>query len=147
MADPPSMEELEAAICKMRGGKAGGSSGILQEMVRVASCEEELLDALLELMEEVWKESCVPRDWLNALLVPIPKKGNLSNCNNWRGIALLDVVGNVVSRVLQEWQQELTEDELPELQCGFKKERSCTYMTSLCGSLWRSPESTERSFS
>ena len=33
------------------------------------------------------------------MLVPVPKKGDLSSCDNWRGIALLDVVGKVVSRI------------------------------------------------
>ena len=32
----------------------------------------------------------------------IPKKGNLSNCDNWRGIALLNVVGNAAASILQE---------------------------------------------
>ena len=49
-------------------------------------------------------------------LVPIPKKGGLGSCDNWRGICLLDVV---VVRVLQESLQKLAEDELPESQCGF----------------------------
>ncbi len=36
---------------------------------------------------------CVcPADWSDAVLVPIPKKGDLTQCDNWRGIALLDVV-------------------------------------------------------
>ena len=101
MADTPSWEELETAVCKMWIGKAGGSSGILLEILRVASCEKEFLDALLELVEEVWKENCVPRDWSNALLVPLTKKGDLNNCDNWRGITLLDVIGKVVARILQ----------------------------------------------
>ena len=42
----------------------------------------------------------MPREWANAILVPIPKKGNLSNCDNWRSIALLDVVGKVVASIL-----------------------------------------------
>ena len=29
----------------------------------------------------------------DALIVPVPKKGNLQSCDNWRGISLLDVVG------------------------------------------------------
>ena len=49
-------------------------------------------------------------------------------CDNWRGIALLDVVGKVVARVLQERLQKLAEDELPESQCGFREGRSCTDM-------------------
>ena len=48
---------------------------------------------LLELVHKVWRESCVPKDWSDAVLVLIPKKGDLSYCDNWRGIPLLVVVG------------------------------------------------------
>ncbi len=41
---------------------------------------------------------------------------------------LLDVVGKVVARVLQDRLQKLAEDELPESQCGFRKNRSCADM-------------------
>ena len=34
-------------------------------------------------------------DWKDAEIVPIPKKGDLKHCDNWRGISLLDVVGKV----------------------------------------------------
>ena len=60
----------------------------------------------------VWDEKQVPREWANAILVPIPKKGNLSNCDNWRGIALLNVVGNAVASILQERLQQLAEEDL-----------------------------------
>ena len=59
---------------------------------------------------------------------PVPKKGNLRNCDNWRGIALLDVVGKVVARILQERLQQVAEEELPESQCGFCKGRGCADM-------------------
>ena len=29
----------------------------------------------------------VPRDWLNAVIVSISLKGNLSLCDNWQGIS------------------------------------------------------------
>jgi len=31
------------------------------------------------------------KDWRDALIVPVPKKGDLLSCDNWRGISLLDV--------------------------------------------------------
>ena len=63
----------------------------------------------------------MPKDWSDAILVPIPKKGDLSKYDNWRSIALLDVVGKVVARIIQERLQDLAEEELPESQCGFRK--------------------------
>ena len=38
----------------------------------------------------------------------------------------MDVVGEVVARVLQERPQKIAVDELPESQCGFRKGRGCT---------------------
>jgi len=47
---------------------------------------------------------------LKIVVVPIPKKGDLTICDNWRGICLLEVVGKVVARVIQERLQKLAED-------------------------------------
>ena len=41
------------------------------------------------------------QEWRDALLMPIPKKGDLTQCDNWRGISLLDVVGKVFTKVIQ----------------------------------------------
>ena len=68
----------------------------------------------------------MPQAWRDAELVPIPKKGDLSLCDNWRGIALLDVIGKVVGRLIQSRLQAFAELKLPDSQCGFRKGRSCT---------------------
>ena len=126
--DPPSEEELIEAVIKLKNGKAGGESRILPEMVKVACCEEEFVQMLLDLVKDVWQEGKVPEDWRDAMLVPIPKRGDLCQCDNWRGIALLDIVGKLVARVLQERLQRIAEEELPESQCSFRKGRVCTDM-------------------
>ena len=42
-----------------------------------------LHDKLLALMEAVWREGEVFRDWRDAVIIPVPKKGNLQSCDNW----------------------------------------------------------------
>ena len=69
---------------------------------------------LLELVGCVWREWRAPYDWCDAMLVLIPEKGDLNKCDNWSGIALLDVVGEVMVRVLQERLQKVGEDELSQ---------------------------------
>ena len=59
---------------------------------------------------------------------PVPKKSNLHCCDNWRGIALLDVVGKLVGRVIQNRLQQLAECVLPESQCGFWRGQGCIDM-------------------
>ena len=128
LAEVPSLEELVEAVGKLKNGKASGSSGILPEMVKVACQDPDFLDRLLCLVHTAWREKCVPKDWTDAVLVPIPKKGDLSSCDNWRGISLLDVVGKAIARILQDRLQHLAEEELPESQCGFRKGRGCSDM-------------------
>lgn len=116
MAELPSMEKLVMAIGTRKDGNAGGSSGILPEMVKVAFQRPEIVYRLLTMVHTAWREKSVSKDWTDAVLVPIPKKGDLSNCDNWRGISLLDVVGKAIARILQDRLQHLVEEELPESQ-------------------------------
>ena len=127
--------------------KAPGKSGILPERIKAACCNSDFLGLLLDLMHTAWRESKVPRDWVNAVVVPIPKKGDLHNCDNWRGIALLDVVGKVMAWILQTKLQDLAEEVLPETQCGFRKGRSCSDMIfTVCQIIEKSWEHRTKSF-
>ena len=40
-----------------------------------------------------------------------------------RGISLLDVVGKMFAKIIQERLQHIAENILPESQCGFQKGR------------------------
>ena len=128
LAHPPTVDELCAALKSLKCGKAAGASNIHPEMLKAACRNPEFRELVLNLLHEVWKEQQVPKEWADATLVPNPKKGNLTSCDNWRGIALLDVVGKVAARIIQLRLQEVAEKELPESQCGFRKGRGCSDM-------------------
>ena len=123
---PPSMEEVWGALGKLKMGKAGGKTGILPELLRAGGIE--LFERMHKVMVRVWEEGEAVSDWKDSEIVPIPKKGNLQLCDNWRGISLLDVVGKVFARVLQERLLAITERVLPKSQCGFRKGRGCVDM-------------------
>ena len=124
LASLPTSEELSQAVARLSNNKAAGETGILPEMVRYGG--DAFSDALLTLVHKVWSVGVVPQAWRDAELVPIPKRGDLTCCDNWRGIALLDVIGKVVGRVIQSRLQMVAEEELADSQCGFRKGRSCT---------------------
>ena len=123
---PPSDDEIQEALGKMKSGKAGGKNGILPDMLKC--CGARLLEQSVELFESVWHEGVVPQEWKDALIVPIPKKGDLSLCDNWRGISLLDVGGKLFAKVIQLRLQRVAERVLPDTQCGFRSGRGCTDM-------------------
>ena len=110
---------------KVCTGAFGGGSDILPEMVEV--CCDELLVYLMQLFSSVWESKVVLLDWRDALLVPVPKKGDLSMCDNWRGISLLDVVGRVFAKVIQLHLQAVIEEVVVDSQCGFWCKWLCGY--------------------
>ena len=118
---PPHLSEVNRAMWKLKSGKAARSSGILPEMVKARTGYDDFLGMMCDLVSTVWKERRVPREWVDAILIPIPKKCDLRSCDNWRGISLLEVVGKVVARVIQPRLQRLAERELLDSQYGFKK--------------------------
>ena len=66
----------------------------------------------------------MPQDMRDANIITLYKnKGDRSDCNNYRGISLLSIVGKVIARVLARLQK-LAERVYPESQCGFRAERS-----------------------
>lgn len=123
---PPTMDELVDAVVKMRSGKAGGQNGILPELLLYGG--HTLWGRLLRVMQDMWLEGVVVQEWRDAVVVPIPKKGDLRYCDNWRGISLLDVAGKVFARLIQQRLQTVAEEVVPESQCGFRKERGCVDM-------------------
>ena len=81
-----------------------------------------------DLFSTVWREERVPEEWRDAVLVPVPKKGDLTVCDNWRGISLLDVVGKLFAKIIQKRLQGVVEEVVPDSQCGFRKGRGYTDM-------------------
>ena len=106
--------------------RAGGSSGILPEMVK--ACCDELLVYLVQLFSSVWESKVIPQVWHDTLLVPIPKKGDLSLYDNWRGTNLLNVVGKVFAKVIQQHLQVVVEEVVADSQCDFQCNCDCTDM-------------------
>ena len=86
----PSPGEMAEALWNR---KAAGSSGILPEMLNVGQKNDEFVGVIGDMIKTVWEKRHVLKKWVDAILILIPKKGNLRSCDNWRCTALLEVVG------------------------------------------------------
>ena len=54
---------------------------------------------------------------------PSPKKGNAKECSNYRTIALISNASKVMLKILQARLQQYVNQELPDIQAGFRKGR------------------------
>ena len=55
--------------------------------------------------------------------IPIPKKGNVKECSNYRTVAFISYTSRVMLKILQARVQQYMNCELPDVQHGFRKGR------------------------
>jgi hypothetical protein len=91
MAEPlvpgPSCLEVEIAIAKLKKYKLPGSDQILAELIQARG--KILLSAIHRLINSLWNKEELPDQWKECIIVPIYKKGDKTDCNNYHGMLLL----------------------------------------------------------
>ena len=63
---------MKRALGKLKNGKAPGSSCILPDMVRVGKDNEYFVGVLQDMLTSAWEEREVPKEWMDAVIIPIP---------------------------------------------------------------------------
>jgi len=120
---PPELNEIRKAINSLKAGKAAGPDDIPPEALKAAP---DISSSMMEkLLKKVWLTETVPEDWKDGHLTVLPKKGDLTICDNHRGIMLLSVPGKVLSKVILERLKEAVDVKLRKNQAGFRSGRSC----------------------
>ena len=122
--DPPRLEEVTATIKAMKSGKAPGADGVTAEMLEAdVNVTAPILN---EIFKQIWEEGRIPEAWKTGLIFKLPKKGDLGDCNNWRGITLLSLTSKVFNRIVLSRLTAVLEKDLRPQQAGFRPGRSCS---------------------
>ena len=119
-----SKEEIKRAIKKLKLGKAPGIDNIPSDVFKADN--DATIDVLYSRLNEIWDKEEIPTEWKMGMLVTIPKKGNFSECKNWRGIMLLSVPSKILCHIILDRIQETVDKKLRKEQAGFRKDKSCT---------------------
>ena len=114
-------EELHQVLNKMKNGKAPGLDGIPPEVWKTKAFN----DILLNLCNEVYNGKQI-ETWCTGCILPFPKKGDLSNTENYRGITLTSIAAKIYNSMLLNRIQPTMEKILRKNQNGFRKGRSAT---------------------
>uniref|UniRef100_A0A0G4H8Y8 Reverse transcriptase domain-containing protein n=1 Tax=Chromera velia CCMP2878 TaxID=1169474 RepID=A0A0G4H8Y8_9ALVE len=117
----PSRAEVREAVKRLPNGKAAGADSIVAEQLKAGG--EAMISRLLDVFRAVWKERGVPKVFRDAVIVPVPKKGDRLLCDNWREIALLIVAGKVLAKIVGGRIQKRNKKKIGESQAGFREGR------------------------
>jgi hypothetical protein len=77
----------------------------------------------------IWNKEELPHQWKESILVPIHKKGDKTDCSNYRGISLLPTSYKILSNILLSRLIPYADEIIGEHQCGFRRNRSTTDQT------------------
>jgi hypothetical protein len=123
LATVPTDEEIVAAIRKAKSNRSPGDSKIPPEFWKALVSREDTFALVHEIVHDIWLQRRCPEEFLVGRLKILPKKGDLHDLNNWRGIMLLESLAKVVSIILDIRLQSVVATEGHEDQNGFRPER------------------------
>ena len=119
----PGMLECEVkwAVASITMNKASRSDGIPAELFQIL--KDDATKVLHSICQQIWKTQQWPQDWKRSVFIQIPKKGNAKECSNYHTIALISHVSKVMLKALQAKLQQYMNQELSDVQAGFRKGR------------------------
>ena len=117
-----SMEELLEARKAIKEGKAAGEDGVAPEILKRVDID----DIILDFCNRALMDGDIPEQWRTINIVPVPKKGNLTKVDNYRGIALTSIVSKTLNRMILNRIRPAVEKILRINQNGFREGRSTT---------------------
>ena len=119
---PFTREELHLAKKQIVEGKAHGDDGISPEVMKRVDID----DIILQFCNEALSDGPIPEQWKLSNIIPVPKKGDLTKTDNYRGISLTSIVSKTLNRMLLNRIKPSLEEILRDNQNGFRPGRSTT---------------------
>ena len=84
---------------------------------------EEGLGVYYSLCTNIWATGQWPIDWKRAIFIPLPRKGDLKLCSNYRTICLINHANKILLKVIMKRMENKLEEEVSNTQAGFRKNR------------------------
>jgi hypothetical protein len=105
-------EMTEMAIEKLKRYKSPAIDQTQAELIKAGGSK--ICSEIHKLINSIWNKEELPDQWKESIVVPVCKKGDKTDCSNYRGVSLLSATCKILSR-LTRYAEEIIGDH----QCGF----------------------------
>ena len=105
------------------GVKSAGVDNIPAELVQADG--EDVITALATICNKIWQTGEWPTPRTQSLVITLPKKGNLQQCQNYRTISLISHPSKGMLKILNRLKPQ-AEKIIAEEKAGFRAGRSTT---------------------
>lgn len=118
----PNVNEIINSINSLKTNKSPGVDGISAELLKVDSSTSAKI--IHPIIRTFWENESLPDEVIEGIIINIPKKGDLTNPNNWRGITLLCMVNKVIAQIIAKRISARVSPALRQEQAGFRPHKS-----------------------
>ena len=118
--------ELHSAVFSQNNNKTPGVDNITSEIIKASY--DLICPFLLKLYNHMFETGDYPRSWGDSIISPIFKKGDINDAQNYRGIALINILAKIYSQLLLNRLTKWTckYEKITDNQYGFQKGKSTT---------------------
>ncbi len=117
LTDNFSVYEIERAINHLKNGKAAGDDLILSEFLTHG--KEQLKHIIVDLFNKLYNNGYFPEQWTTGVIVPIFKKGDRAQPENYRGITLTSTLSKLFTYTLNQRMLQWSEENNVSTQSQF----------------------------
>ena len=117
---PFTEDEYKKAKAALKPGKSAGPDNIPSEVVKYCHLDEMILDMCNAALLKNQK----PSQWSLSNIIPVPKKGDLSSTDNYRGISLMCIIAKLYNRMILFRIRKELDPKLRINQNGFRPKRT-----------------------
>ena len=116
--------DIMKSIKQLKTNKSGGPDMLINDFF--IHGKTILAPTLCNLFNKIFESGVFPEEWAESYIIPLHKKGNLNDVENYRGITLLSTLGKLFTRVINNRVSEWSEKYfvLIEAQAGFRANMS-----------------------
>jgi hypothetical protein len=118
----PSLVEAETAIGKLKSYISPGTDQIPANLIKAGG--ETLRSEINKIIPSIWNKGELPQEWKESISIRIHKKGNKTDCNNYREISHLSTAYKILSNILLATLTPYVNEIIRDHQCGFRRNRS-----------------------
>ena len=87
---------------------------------------EDVISAFTTICNKIWQTGEWPTPWTQSLVITLPKKGTLQQCQNYRTFGLISHPSKVILKIILNRLKPQAEKIIAEEQAGFRAGRSTT---------------------
>jgi hypothetical protein len=108
---------------------------LLLELIQIGG--NTLRSEIHKLINYICNNEELPEQWKESIIVPIYKKGDKTDCSNYRGISLLSSSYKIFSSILLSRLAPYVDEIIGNHQCGFRRNGSTTDQIFLILRYWK----------